>query len=96
MITRISQHWVLPDKLEESIKVFAEWGQAARSAPGWVQRQVIQSVDDPLEITTLTTFRSREDFKKWLATPERDRVAAPRGLWSKPAIERYHEVLPEI
>ena len=65
MITKIAEHYVRPEYVEEAKAVFAEWGLVARTFPGLIFRQVIQSEKDPLKITSITTWETHEDSDRF-------------------------------
>ena len=104
MITSVNKHWMNPEKLEESKEVFAEWSRVTRAFGGLVFRQVIQSEEDPLKITTITTWESHEAMDKWHSSSDRDRVTGEgRNLWHKVEVDIYEVVrsgrrdpLPEL
>ena len=74
MITRLAEHWVRPECVEDAKAIFAEWGRVARTYPGLLFRQVIQSEKDPLKITTITTWESLEDSDRWHDSPEHAKI----------------------
>ena len=99
MITSVNDHWAFPDKIEEVKALCAEWGRAAKkdAGPGLIFRQVIQSKEDPLKITSITTWRSHEDSARWHASdnPEHKRVTGYKAnVWYKSGHEIF-DVLTE-
>ncbi len=97
MITVIVNHYVLPERLQVADAAIKENGRVMRSYSGFVSRQTLYAQQDSLQITTVTTWRSLEEYQGWANRPDRPQPApgAPTN-WSKPVEATVFEVTPEL
>ncbi len=65
MITVIAEHWVKPGQNAKAEKIFTEVSASAKKAPGFVSRYVIVSQQDPSKMTTVTNWKTQNDFDQW-------------------------------
>ena len=95
MLTVIAHHFILPGKMDEAKKRIVTFGQEMRSARGFISRQTVVSQKDPPRVTSVTTWRTKEEYEAY-NTPERQaaRRALP-PLYVKVESETF-EVLPEL
>ena len=75
--TALASHRVHPDKVQQYIAAQTAITDAARSFPGFVGTEVLEPVAG-LQEEWVAIFRleSNQAMKKWLASPERNRLAA--------------------
>ena len=75
--TALASHRVHPDKVPQYIEAQTAITEAARSFPGFVGTEVLEPVAG-LQEEWVAIFRleSNQAMKKWLANPERNRLAA--------------------
>ncbi len=93
MFTTVSLHWVNEGKFDEAMAVFKKNTELARKQEGFVSRQILVSQNDPLKITTATTWETRGQLDTWAKNPDRPRSPAgapPR--FSKIEMDVYEEV----
>jgi heme-degrading monooxygenase HmoA len=93
MIGVLTHHWAKTEKVEDARQLLDRNGMAQSKAPGFVSRQTLYSLSDPMKITTLVVWTSNEIYDAWRASPER--AAAMSGadaLWSKPPESERFEV----
>ena len=97
MITAIVHHYVVPELRERADAAIKGNGQVMRSYPGVVSRQTLYGQSDPLQITTVTTWRDAEAYKGWTERPDRPQPSpdAPT-MWSKPIEALVFDVTPEL
>lgn len=96
MITVIVNHYVLPDQLRRAKAGIRENGRLMRSYPGFVSRQTLIAQQDPLQVTTVTSWRRMRDYQGWTNRPGRPQPApgAPTR-WSRPVETSIFRVTPE-
>jgi heme-degrading monooxygenase HmoA len=94
MIGVLTHHWAKADKIEEAKALLNRNGDAQSKAPGFVSRQTLIALADPVKITTLVVWTSNDIYDAWRASPQR--LAAMSGadrLWAKhPESERFRVV----
>lgn len=96
MITVIVNHYVLQERFQQADARVKESGRVMRSYPGFVSRQTLYAQQDPMQITTVTTWRSLEDYQRW---DDRNRPQPSPGAptrWSRPVEKVVFEVTPEL
>ena len=97
MITVISHHYVKEDQAAEADRMIREAGRAMRGFKGLASRQTLHSNDNPLKITTVTTWKSQEDQEAWFGSAERQSITGGgHALWSKPPQQEFFELVPEL
>ena len=97
MITVIVNHYVLPAMIKQAQTLIQENGRVMRSFPGFITRQTLLGQNDPNQVTSVTTWRSVEDFQRWGNRPDRPQPQpnAPT-MWSKPIESTIFNVTPEV
>ena len=65
MITVLIHHWVKPEHKELLNRLCLESGDDQSKWPGFVNRHVWAAMDNPLKITTVTTWRSKAHRDAW-------------------------------
>ena len=97
MITVIVHHYVLREHLEQAESNIKGNGKAMRDFKGFVSRQTLHAQEDPLQITTVTTWNSVGEFQAWGNRPGRSQPQpdAPT-MWSAPIESKTFEVTPEL
>lgn len=98
MVTVIVRHWIQPDKLERVKSLILQNGKLMQSAPGFVMRHTMIARADPLQVTTVTGWRTDEDYQGWLKQREAKRAqsAPPENLYTKPPETTVFSSIPEL
>ncbi len=73
MFTQISVHQCYPAQKDTAMEIFRKNSELARTAPGYVSRYVLVALDDPMKVTTATTWKTKEDLEAWRTNPARPR-----------------------
>ena len=85
MIGVLTHHWAKPDGITAARKLLDGNGEAQSRAPGFVSRQTLISLADPVQITTLVVWTDNGVYDAWRASPERAKaMAGADQLWAKP------------
>ena len=97
MITVIVHHYAVPDLVSRAESGIKENGRVMRSFPGFISRQTLYAQDDRNQITSVTTWRSLDDFQGWSNRPDRPapNPDAP-SLWSRPVESTVFDLTPEL
>ena len=94
MITILSHHWVKPEHKEELGRLCREYGEDQSKYQGFVFRQVWAAVDNPLKISTVTSWRSKADRDAWWNSPKRYGYDRDESyLYTRPNEAEWWEVL---
>jgi heme-degrading monooxygenase HmoA len=70
MITRT----VPQEKAIEMIQLFRRMRALAMSQPGYISGETLKSLDRPDTFLVISTWRSPEDWEKWLKSTERQEI----------------------
>lgn len=62
MVTLVAEHWIKPESMERVMKIFRDNTEKG----DFVSRLVLKSMDDPSKITTVTTWETEGEYKKFL------------------------------
>lgn len=94
MIGALTHHWAKADRFAEARQLLDRNGEAQSKAPGFISRQTLVSLSDPLKITTIVVWETNAIYDAWRASPERAvAMAGADALWSKhPESERFEVV----
>lgn len=65
MIVVIVHHWCKPDSVDAAIKRVDENGDSSSAAPGFLFRYRLHRPEDPLRLSTVSAWTSREAYKAW-------------------------------
>ena len=85
MIGVLTHHWAQPETFEAARQLLDRNGEAQSHAPGFVSRQTLLSLSDPLKITTIVVWETNAIYDAWRASPQRAvAMAGADALWSKP------------
>lgn len=85
MIGVLTHHWAQPATFEAARQLLDRNGEAQSQAPGFVSRQTLVSLSDPLKITTLVVWETNAIYDAWRASPQRAvAMAGAEALWAKP------------
>ena len=93
MFTTISIHQVNPGQKETALDIFKTNTILGRNQQGFISRDIFVSVEDPMKITTVTSWETKSQLEAWAKNPERpkrDKDAAP--LFSEMEIVIYEDV----
>ena len=74
MVTLVAEHWIKPEFMDGSMKVFRDNTEKLRKGGSIVSRLVLRSMSDPSKITTVTTWKEKEDYQKFMAELEKSRA----------------------
>ncbi len=88
MITRITLHIVNEANKEHAYELLRVNTELARKAKGFVSRDVLFSLQDPLKGYSITSFETKADLDAFTASPERPRLEM-RG-----EDRQVHEITP--
>ena len=92
MITTISVHYVNAGLREEALDLLEATTILGRKQTGFISRDIFIAVDDPMKMTTVTSWETKEQLDTWgqnTDRPKRDKDAPP--LFSKVDIQVYEE-----
>ena len=94
MITVLIHHWVKPEDKETLKRLCRESGDEQSKWRGFLSRHVWEAMDDPLKITTVTTWRSKADRDAWWDDANR-RGPNPdeERIYTRPNEDEWWEVL---
>jgi heme-degrading monooxygenase HmoA len=101
MIVVIVHHWCKPDALEAALKRVDDNGDSSASALGFLFRYRLHHPTEPLRLSTVSAWTSRETYKAWdNEKRERDRannVVSPyeRVVNELFEVGRVHGELPD-
>lgn len=87
MFATVVPHLANDGQFETAMELFRRNTEQASKIKGFVSRQVLVSQTNPLKITTVTIWQTKEDAQAWLTNPERPRPA--KGVFSKMELEVY-------
>ena len=94
MITVLVHYRVKPEHEQELKRLCHESGERQSKYPGFLSRQVWVSMDDPLRITTVTSWRSNADRDAWWNDPKRTANKRDESyLYTRPDEAEWWEVL---
>jgi len=71
MVTMITLHLIAKENREQAMALLKKNTALAKKAKGFVSRQVLFSVNDPLKGYSITTWKTREDMEAFRVNPER-------------------------
>ena len=77
MFTTVSIHKMIPGKEEGAIEMFSINTRIARKLEGFIGRDILIAVDDPLKITTVTSWETMEQLQAFKTNPDRPRGGGP-------------------
>lgn len=78
MIVVIVHHWCKPDMVEAARERIDRNGDSMAQAPGFLFRCRMERVEEPLKISTVTTWTAEERYRTWQA--EKNARDAAAGL----------------
>ena len=80
------------DKARKMIPLFREMRSLATNQPGYISGETMKRLDTPDDFMVISTWHSSEDWKKWLSSPERQKVQDKIDalLGGKTEYEIYH------
>ena len=80
------------DKSSEMLNFFKEMRSLATNQPGYISGETLSSMDRPDEYLVISTWRTREDWDRWLASEERTKIQdkVDEMLGSKTSYEVFH------
>ena len=93
MFTTVSIHKCNPGQKEKALDIFTTNTVLARKQGGFISRDILIAVEDPMKITTVTSWETREQLDAWASNPDRPKgvKGAPR-LFSEMEITVYEDV----
>lgn len=62
---------IKPGKEEELSQAVREIRSKAMNAPGFISGETLRSVEDPSVHLVISTWKTLEDWNRWINTPER-------------------------
>ena len=71
MVTMVTLHIVVEENREQAVALLKKNTELARKAKGFISRQILFSVNDPLKGYSITTWETREDLRTFASSPER-------------------------
>jgi heme-degrading monooxygenase HmoA len=74
MIEVITERRLLPEEMNDMVRLFSEEARRARSAGGCFSAEILQSTDDPWVWLSRTTWASGDHWKSWKASPSCDEI----------------------
>ena len=77
MITSIAEHWGTPESGDKGMEAFKRNTERLKKTEGVVSRQVLRSLTDPGKYTTVTTFKTKEDYEEFVKELEQRRAQRP-------------------
>lgn len=75
MIRVILERRVKEGKYEDFTERLKELRMAAVRQPGYVSGEVLSSVDDASRVVVISSWRNLNDWRKWIGSEERNRLA---------------------
>ena len=93
MFTTISIHKVISGQKETALDIFKTNTILGRKQQGFISRDIFISVENPMKITTVTSWETKSQLEAWAKNPERpkrDKDASP--LFSEMEIVVYEDV----
>ncbi len=93
MFTTISVHWLNEGQQNATMDIFKTNTVLARKQEGFISRDILIAVDDPMKITTVTSWQTKEQLETWAKNP--DRPKRPQGsapLFANMEIVVYEDV----
>lgn len=96
MIVQIATHWFKPERRAAGIRGLLETGGLQHRQPGFVSRQVAVAKDDPLQVVSVTTWRSLADVEAFRADP--DRLVLHHHLaqnYARPTKQEWFELIEQ-
>ncbi|MFQ5872227.1 MAG: antibiotic biosynthesis monooxygenase family protein [Dehalococcoidia bacterium] len=96
MITLVAEHWITPEFMDGAMKVFRDNTEKPKEGGGFVSRLVLKSLSDPSKITTVTTWKTEEEYQKFMAALEKGRAQqdpnAPKAMLGE-KLEGYQVII---
>jgi heme-degrading monooxygenase HmoA len=85
------------EKARETIQLFKQMRMQATARDGYVSGETLKSLDVPDEFLVISTWRSAEDWQKWLNSSERQEIQQKIDalLGGKTTCEMYHYGIKE-
>jgi len=71
MITMITLHIVNAENRKQAMALLKKNTELARKARGFISRDIFFAQGDPLKGYSVTTWKSRQDMKRFLKNPKR-------------------------
>lgn len=71
MVTMITLHIINEEHREQAIALLKKNTELSRKAKGFISRDILFSVDDPLKGYSITTWETRENLENFRVSPER-------------------------
>ncbi|MEJ2164186.1 MAG: antibiotic biosynthesis monooxygenase [Desulfobacterales bacterium] len=62
------------EKAKKMIPLFRQMRASAATQTGYITGETLRSLDNQEEFLVISTWQSSEDWKKWLQSPERNKV----------------------
>jgi heme-degrading monooxygenase HmoA len=62
------------DRLKDAIRLFRELRSLALDQPGYISGETLRKLGRPEDFLVISTWQSSDDWKKWVATEERNEV----------------------
>jgi heme-degrading monooxygenase HmoA len=80
------------DKAKEVIPVFRELRRLAMEQKGYISGETMRKLDRPTEYLVISTWQTSEDWRKWLASSEREALQGKLDglLGGKTEYDIYH------
>ena len=76
MFTTVSIHEMVPGTEQRAIEMFSIGTRIARKLEGFISRDILIAVDDPLKLTTVTSWQTMEQLEAFKATSGRPKTGA--------------------
>jgi heme-degrading monooxygenase HmoA len=96
MIAIIVDHVAVVGQESAGLGLIRANGTAMRMMPGFRARHTFVARDDKRSISTVTLWNAEADYQRWLASPEKKRIARPPGeLWVIPPVPRLFDEIAE-
>jgi heme-degrading monooxygenase HmoA len=77
MFTTVSIHQMIPGKEDSAIEMFSTNTRIARKLEGFIGRDILIAVDDPLKLTTVTSWKTMGQVQAFKTNPDRPRGGGP-------------------
>jgi heme-degrading monooxygenase HmoA len=64
------------EKARQMIPLFRQMRSMAVNQPGYISGETLRNLDNPTEFLVISTWRSSEDWQKWLVSEDRKAIQA--------------------
>ena len=98
MFAKVDLHWVNEGMMEAAQASIAERTASAKRSAGFISRYVLMSTSDPLKVTTVALWETREAMEKWREAARVKSAKNPRSgpsPWAKIDGDEY-DVLQQV